>query len=163
MDFNNDQQDGLQNSDNQQNANEQNSYQPSEYQQNVYQQNNYQQNGYQPNNYQQNGYQQYGYQPNGNPQFPHRHPKKGFCVASLVLGIVSIVFFCFFYICIPCAILSLIFGIIANNAEKNGMAKAGIVMSIIGLALCILIYALIIAGTFEGYSQFSEFSGYNSY
>lgn len=79
---------------------------------------------------------------NINPEMQVTNPnnKKGLAIASLVLGIVSIVLFCLWYICIPCAILALIFGIIARKESPNGngMATAGIVLSIISLALCVL-------------------------
>ena len=42
----------------------------------------------------------------------------GLNIAALVLGIVSLVLWCFWFISIPCAILALIFGII-------GIKKAG--------------------------------------
>ena len=44
---------------------------------------------------------------------------KGLSIASMVLGIVSIVFFCFTYLSIPCAILAVIFGFVGKKkAEK---------------------------------------------
>jgi hypothetical protein len=66
----------------------------------------------------------------------------GFCVASLVLGIVSLVSFCF---PVP-AVLAIVFGIIGyNKTTKNGgegggrgMAIAGIVCGGIGLLFFVL-------------------------
>lgn len=46
---------------------------------------------------------------------------KGLSIASMVLGIVSLVFFCVWYIAIPCAILAIIFGImVQKEAQENG-------------------------------------------
>ena len=64
--------------------------------------------------------------------------KKGFAVASLVLGIVGTVFCCAWYISIACAVVGLILGIMSNKASKNGMATAGIVLSVIALVLSIV-------------------------
>jgi len=64
----------------------------------------------------------------------------GMAIASLVLGIVSIVLFCGIYISVPCGVLAIIFGILAikKNAGK-GMATAGLIMGIIGVALTVII------------------------
>lgn len=68
----------------------------------------------------------------------------GFGIASLVLGIVSIVVCCIWYISIPAGILAIVFGImqIVKN-EKRGMAIAGIICSAVGViaSIVVLIYA----------------------
>ena len=73
-------------------------------------------------------------------------PGKGFAVAGMVLGIVSLVVFCFPYLSIPCAILGIIFGAVgrgrAAQAGGGGMAMAGIVCGVITIVLV----ALFIAG-----------------
>lgn len=65
----------------------------------------------------------------------------GFGVASLVLGILSILFSCcFYYVAFPCGLIGLILGAVAikkNNAGK-GLAIAGVVLSIISLALAVI-------------------------
>jgi hypothetical protein len=72
----------------------------------------------------------------------------GLAIASMVLGIVSLLF-CIWYIAIPCGILAIVFGIIAGNKAKTGegggagMAKAGFIMGCIGLAIDIIIVILI--------------------
>ena len=80
--------------------------------------------------------------------------KKGFAIASLVLGIVAIVAGCLWYISVPCAIVGLILGIMANKVKKTGMATAGVVLSIIALVLVILLLvglgALIGIGSSQG-------------
>lgn len=93
-------------------------------------QQNYQQPNYQQPNYQQqpynNGYNQY--------QQPANVPGKGFAVASMVLGIIS-----FFCTPIITGLLGIIFGGVAKSkGYRGGMATAGIVCGIIGLALWLL-------------------------
>ncbi len=72
--------------------------------------------------------------------------KKGMSIAALVLGIVSVVLFCFSYVSIPCAILAIIFGILGKKKGGAGMAKAGLVLGIIALAIVILVWILALAG-----------------
>lgn len=79
--------------------------------------------------------QQYMYQQqqqsNGNVP---AQPGKGLAIASMVCGIVS--FFCFGVIL---GILALIFGGIAKSkGYKGGMATAGVVLGVIGLAIYVL-------------------------
>lgn len=61
-------------------------------------------------------------------------------IASLVLGIISIVSALFWYIVLPSGILAIILG--AKSAKKTGskLGKAGMIMGIIGLALFAFIY-----------------------
>lgn len=89
--------------------------------------------------------------------------KKGFCIASMVLGIVSVVLFCLWYIAIPCAILALVFGIIGVKGTGRGMAIAGIVTSSISLVLSIIIViGLFILGFAIGFSDvFDELDNYD--
>lgn len=104
----------------------------------------YQQQGYSNQNYyQQPQYSQgygYGAQNNQPMQYQSYDSKngKGFAIASLVLGIVSL--------CTCCggvlpALLGLIFGIVSKlRANKgNTMALVGIILSIIGLVLSVVI------------------------
>lgn len=72
--------------------------------------------------------------------------KKGFNITSLILGIVSVLCFCWWYISIPTGIIAIIFSIAGKNEAGRGMGVAGMVLGIIGLALCILIYLLAILG-----------------
>lgn len=71
-------------------------------------------------------------------------PTSGLAVASLVLGILGIVFSCFWPFGIPCALLATIFGatglkVTANGErEGRGMAVAGLSMGIVGLLFCLL-------------------------
>lgn len=60
---------------------------------------------------------------------------KGFSITSMVLGIISIVLFCIWYLSIPCAILAIIFGVVGMKKGAKGMAIAGLVLGIIAVAI----------------------------
>ena len=66
--------------------------------------------------------------------------KSGMPVASLVLGIISIVTAIFWYITLPTGILAIVFG--AKSAKRTGskLGKAGLITGIVGLALFAFIY-----------------------
>ena len=100
---------------------------------------------YQQAAYQQPAYQQPVYQQPAAPVVPG----KGMSLTAMVLGIISLVFCCVWYISIPCAIVGLILGCIGNSKAKevgmkSGMAVAGIVCSAIAIGLTLLL--LLIAG-----------------
>ncbi len=80
--------------------------------------------------------------------------KKGFCIASLVLGIVALIFFCLWYISIPCGILAIIFGILGIKSMNKGMAIAGLITGSIGLVIStLIIIALFMFGFAVGISD----------
>ena len=71
-------------------------------------------------------------------------PGNGLAVASLVLGLVSIVFMCIWYIAVPCGILAIVFGAVGRakanqGASGGGMAVAGLICGLVGLFLPILL------------------------
>lgn len=72
--------------------------------------------------------------------------KKGMSIASLVLGIISLVLFCYIYVSIPCAILAIIFGVLGKKKGGAGMAKAGLILGIIAMAIVALCWILAVAG-----------------
>src|SRR5690554_2477100 len=76
---------------------------------------------------------------NQGPAVPDR---KGMAVASLVLGIISVVLFCAWYLSLPCAVVGLILGILSLKSSDRGMAIAGLVLSIIGLAIDVVMIIL---------------------
>jgi len=96
------------------------------------------------------GYQPYGYQPYGHAATA-RLQTNGMAVASMVLGIIGIVLFCFY--AIP-SILAVIFAAISLGQFKNqpntytgrGMAIAGLVTGLVGVCLLVL---LVSAGNFH--------------
>ena len=100
-------------------------------------QQNYDQQAYNQN--QQYAQQNYGYD--------QSQQGKGMAIASMVLGIISIPAICFWIVGLPCAIVGLILGILYNKKnEHSPMATAGIVCSIITIALLVLVLILCIVG-----------------
>ena len=110
----------------------------------------------------QNQNPQYGnpYPPNYN-QRPadnrKEEPGKGFAVASMVLGLISLVLFCT-GINIITAILAIVFGIIhlVKQKQNHGMAVAGIVTAVVGILAFVTYWLLIIhaAGRTSGPDEF---------
>jgi hypothetical protein len=77
---------------------------------------------------------------------------QGLAVASMVLGIVGLLSFCSSYVALPCAVLAIVLGFVANSKIKTGeasgagMAKAGIILGIITAVLRIIVIILMMAG-----------------
>ena len=83
------------------------------------------------NGYPQNPYQRY----NG---YYQQDPSRGFGIASMVLGIISLLCFCSFVNVLP-AILSIVFGIISLSKRKNnGFAIAGIICAAVSIVLLVI-------------------------
>lgn len=85
----------------------------------------------------------YQAQPMYNDSTAPQVPAKGFSIASMVLGIVSLALFCLWYFALPCAIVGVILGGVALNKSKfvgikNNMALAGVVCSCIALGGAII-------------------------
>lgn len=70
--------------------------------------------------------------------------KSVMAVASLPLGIISIVFCFFGYISVPTSIIAIIFGskTIKEFGSKTG--KAGLITGIVGISICTFLYVTII-------------------
>ncbi|MDR1015015.1 MAG: DUF2510 domain-containing protein [Coriobacteriales bacterium] len=70
--------------------------------------------------------------------------RKGFAVASLVLGIFSLPCACFAYFAFFPGILAVIFGILGMKSSRRGMAIAGLIMGIVGIiggiAMTVLVF-----------------------
>ena len=66
----------------------------------------------------------------------------GLNIAALVLGIVSIVLWCVWFISIPCGILALIFGIIGVKKPGKAMGITGVVTGAITIAIWIFIFTI---------------------
>lgn len=77
---------------------------------------------------------------------------KGESIASLALGIVSILFVSRFIIAVACGVLAIIFGIKGKKRGGQGMATAGFITGIIGLSLqaVLFVFWLILASTLIG-------------
>lgn len=63
-------------------------------------------------------------------------------VASLVLGIVSVVFSLIglYFYGLVAGIVGIVLGVIAKKKNPSGMATAGFVLSIIGTVLCAIVF-----------------------
>lgn len=119
-------------------------YQNNNYQSNTYQDsNNYQSNNnYQNNNnYQGSAYQSNNYQDNTQNVYSSAYAEPaasggdstpGLAIASLVMGIISIVLSCCCGVGIIFAIAGIIMAISANKQVKTGIATAGLICSIVG-------------------------------
>jgi len=81
--------------------------------------------------------------------------KKGLSIASLVLGILGLVFFWFPLVGIICSILGLIFGIVAAAKKRGikGLNIAGIILSAIALVILIIIVAVGAAAVAAGFAM----------
>lgn len=67
----------------------------------------------------------------------------GLAIASMVLGIVSIVLCCIWYLSIVAGIVAIILGVLhGKNNGKNGMSTAGIVCGVIGIIIAMAIFIL---------------------
>lgn len=84
--------------------------------------------------------------PGGTSMNEEKKNTSGLSVASMVCGILSIVFAC----CIPymgiiLSIVGLVLGIISQKKQKNGFSLAGIITSAFGLAFGIIALIIVIA------------------
>lgn len=61
-------------------------------------------------------------------------------IASLVLGIISIIASFFWYVSMPSGILAIVLGAKAAKRTGSKIAKAGLITGIVGLSLFLLIY-----------------------
>ena len=77
---------------------------------------------------------------NQQPQQPQQGGA-GLAIASMVLGICSIVFCCVWYLSAVLAIVGLVLAIVSLKGEKpgRGMAIAGLITSIIGLVIVVVV------------------------
>lgn len=88
-------------------------------------------------------YQPPQYQP---PVAPQKKPSNGMAIASLVLGVLAIIFvFIYAWIGIVLAVVSIVLAAIAKKESPSGLATAGLVLSIIALAICVIAVIAVIA------------------
>ena len=83
-------------------------------------------------------------------------PGNGLAVAGMVLGIVSLVLFCLWFISLPGAIVGLCLSAAGKNKAKitnsgGGMAITGIILSCVTLALLLLLLVGVIMGKSRGF------------
>lgn len=91
------------------------------------------------NNNQFNGGNSFNYTPQPNVNEPD--PGHGLAIASLVLGIVSLLSCCCVYLSVVAGVVGVVLAILSKNKSKEnkfeGMAMAGLVCSIIGVVLSV--------------------------
>ena len=82
-----------------------------------------------------------------NQQPPQQQGGSGMAIASMVLGICSIVFSCIWYLTAILSIIGIVLAIVSLKQQKpgRGMAIAGLVTSIIGIILAIIFILLVAA------------------
>ena len=80
---------------------------------------------------------------------------KGLSIASMVLGIVSVVTLCVSYVSVVCAVLAIIFGIIGRKKGAKGMAITGLVLGIITLSIDIFMIVFAVGLVSEIFSAAS--------
>lgn len=71
--------------------------------------------------------------------------KSSLSVASLTLGIISVVSALFWYITIPTGILAIIFGRKSISKVGSKLGKAGFILGIVGLSIFAFIYLSLIS------------------
>ena len=83
----------------------------------------------------------------------------GLSIAALVLGIVSLVSWCVWFISIPCAILALIFGILGIKKQGKGLALSGLITGAIALTIWAVVFTCaFISGIAEGISESKSYT-----
>ena len=65
-------------------------------------------------------------------------------VASLVLGIISIVTILFWYMSIPTGIVSIVLGVNSYKRYDKKLGLAGMITGIVGVSICLLVYISVI-------------------
>ena len=95
--------------------------------------------------------------------------RKGLAVLSLILGIISIVLACFWFVSIPCGIIAVILGVMAKKSTKPNISISGLVTGCIGIfisILIIIIFFTVSAGLINGLNKYAYgedyYSSYNS-
>lgn len=76
--------------------------------------------------------------------------KSAMAIASLPLGIISIITNLFWYLSLPTGILAIIFGAKTTRRLGSKIGKSGLITGIIGVAMCVFIYISIILITLIG-------------
>lgn len=88
------------------------------------------------------------------PQAPQKQTN-GFAIASMVLGIISVLCCCIGYISIILGILAIVFFAIdrKTNGKSNGMAIAGLILGIFGILMGVLAIVSSISGFMNEYES----------
>ena len=66
--------------------------------------------------------------------------KSAMGIASLPLGIISIITAFFWYMSLPTGILAIVFGVKSIRRVGSKLGKAGMITGIVGVSICVFIY-----------------------
>lgn len=72
-----------------------------------------------------------------------KRPNKGFGIASLVLSILSLIFFKYIYISIAFALIAAILGFIGRRKGDKTFATSGLVIGIISLLITFVLFVIL--------------------
>lgn len=91
-------------------------------------------------------------------EVPTQQKGQGFAITSMVTGIVAVCTCCVWYLSIPLAIVSLVFGIIVLTKKYQGrnMALAGVICGGAALFLTLLLLAFYVVTGFLSYTTISH-------
>ena len=113
---------------------------PAPGQQGYYNQNSTPQNNGYPQNYPIAPPPQNTYRPAGEYQYPPEPEKNGMAIASLVMGILSLLCCCCGYAGVGFGALGIIFALLSRKEEPMcSQAKTGLILSCIGLAMTVIV------------------------
>ena len=70
--------------------------------------------------------------------------KSPMSTAGFVCGLISVLFVFFYYLAIPTGVLGIVFGAIGTKKTGSKLAKAGMILGIIGTTICIGLYIMFI-------------------
>lgn len=85
---------------------------------------------------------------------PQQNPVNGMAIASLVLGIVGLIIFCFWPLSILCSLLAIIFGFLGRKDNSVAIATGGIVCGFITIAAVALFWIFVVSAATSGHYWF---------
>ena len=112
--------------------------------------------------YSQPGYSQQGFPPNPPSEpLPYYAPpvmplkpgdpaKDWMSILAMIMGILSILSCCIWFLVPIFGIMGIVFGILGRKSRQRGMAAAGIVTGSVGLAIIALFFVLVLIGSMDG-------------
>lgn len=101
-------------------------------------------------------------------QQPQKDPGHGLAIASLVLGIISLISCCCVYLSVVVGVVGVVLAIISKSKSNTGkmetMAKVGMVLSIVGIVLAIgyIVFGLVYMQT-PAYQEYLDMLNSISY
>jgi len=96
--------------------------------------------------------------------YQQKKQANSYCIASMVLGIVSIVCCCSAYIGIVAGVLAIVFAMKEkNNGNEDNYSKAGLICGIVGCSLSVVTCILSIMNAFSSTDIIRHIETYNNY